>query len=193
MSIVEQNSMIIPLGKWILTTACNQAAKWQEQGIFDGRIAINISAVQLEHSAFPKTIEETLISSGLSPNQLEIEITESVIMKSPERWINLFSGLKKQGVQFAIDDFGTGYSSLSYLRQLPLNLLKIDKSFVVDIPNEADACAIADTIISLASKLGLTTLAEGVETQEEASYLIAAGCTSVQGYLYDKPLNAKHR
>lgn len=190
-AIAEQNHMILPLGEWIIKTACSQASKWQKQGIFDGRLAINISAVQLEYSELPKTIEQALVSSGLSPNQLEIEITESVIMKNPERWINLFSDLKKQGVHFAIDDFGTGYSSLSYLRQLPLNLLKIDKSFIDDIPEAADACAIADTVISLASKLGLTTLAEGVETQEEASYLISAGCTSVQGYLYDKPLDAK--
>ncbi len=112
-------------------------------------------------------------------------------MKNPGRWVSLFSDLKKQGVHFAIDDFGTGYSSLSYLRQLPLNLLKIDKSFIDDIPEETDACAIVDTIILLASKLGLTTLAEGVETKEEASYLISAGCTSVQGYLYDKPLDAQ--
>lgn len=191
MSIIEENHMIIALGEWIITTACSQAAKWQQQGIFDGRIAINISAIQLEYSDLPKTIANALNSSGLSPDQLEIEITESVIMKNPGRWVNLFSDLKKQGVHFAIDDFGTGYSSLSYLRQLPLNLLKIDKSFIDDIPEEADACAIVDTIISLASKLGLSTLAEGVETEEEASYLISTGCTAVQGYLYDKPLDAQ--
>ena len=191
MSIIEENHMIITLGEWIITTACSQAAKWQQQGIFDGRIAVNISAIQLEYSEFPKTIANALNNSKLPPNQLEIEITESVIMKTPKRWVSLFSDLKKQGVHFAIDDFGTGYSSLSYLRQLPLNLLKIDKSFVDDIPKETDACAIVDTIISLASKLGLTTLAEGVETKEEASFLISSGCTYVQGYLYDKPLDAQ--
>ena len=189
--ISEQNRMIIPLSEWILNTACIQASQWQKEGIFDGRIAINISSVQLEDNGFLDTIAKALNSSGLYPEQLEIEMTESVIMKNPERLIELFSGLKKQGVHFTIDDFGTGYSSLSYLRQLPLDLLKIDKSFIDDIPNAIDACAIADTIISLASKLGLTTLAEGIETEKQASYLIAAGCTYAQGYLYDKPLNVK--
>lgn len=187
-SIIEQNHKIIPLGEWILNTACHQASSWYKEGIFDGKIAVNISMVQLEQSNVPQAVERALTFSGLSPNQLVIEITESVMMKAPERWIKLFSGLKKEGVRFAIDDFGTGYSSLAYLRQLPLDILKIDKSFVEDLPDDADACAIADTVISLASKLGLTTLAEGVETAEEAAYLIAAGCDVAQGYLYDKAL-----
>jgi diguanylate cyclase (GGDEF)-like protein/PAS domain S-box-containing protein len=187
--IAEQTRMIIPLGEWILTTACTQAQQWYEEGIFDGMISINISALQLEYSELPRTILNALETSKLSPSQLEIEITESVIMKNPERWVKLFKGLKEKGVRFAIDDFGTGYSSLSYLRQLPLDVLKIDKSFIDDLPQSIDACTIADTIISLASRLGLHTIAEGVDTREKASYLINAGCTIVQGFLYDKPLD----
>ena len=189
--IAEQTRMIIPLGEWILQTACDQVQQWYKEGIYDGMISINISALQLEHSALPVSIISALESSGLSPHQLEIEITESVIMKNPKRWIKLFAGLKKQGVRFAIDDFGTGYSSLSYLRQLPLDVLKIDKSFIDDLPHSIDACTIADTIITLTSKLGLDTVAEGIETKEQASYLINAGCTYAQGFLYDKPLNAE--
>jgi len=189
-TVAEQTRMIISLGEWIINTACNQAQRWHEEGIFDGMISINISALQLEHSELLATIASALETSGLSPAQLEIEITESVIMKSPERWIKLFAGLKEQGVRFAIDDFGTGYSSLAYLRQLPLDVLKIDKTFIDDLPDSVDACIIADTIISLTSKLGLDTVAEGVETKEQASYLIDAGCTSAQGFLYDKPLNS---
>ena len=188
--IAEQTRMIIPLGEWILETAFNQVQRWHKEGIFDGMISINISALQLEHSALPASITNILESSGLSPHQVELEITESVIMKNPERWIKLFAGLRKQGVRFAIDDFGTGYSSLSYLRQLPLDALKIDKSFIDDLPHSVDACTIADTIISLTSGLGLDTIAEGIETGEQASYLINAGCTYAQGFLYDKPLNA---
>ena len=191
-TIAEQAHIIIPLGTWILHTACKQAQSWYKEGIFNGRISVNISAIQLEYSDLPNIIEDALSTSGLDPNHLSIEITESAIMHDPNNIVKLFAGLKTKGVHFSIDDFGTGYSSLSYLRQLPLDVLKIDKSFIDDLPHSLDDAIITETIISLASKLGLKTIAEGVETKEQVRYLIDAGCTSAQGYFYDKPLNAKN-
>ena len=188
--IAEKNRLIIPLGEQILINACKQMAAWHSNTDFNGRMAVNVSGVQLEHSNFLDTLNKAIDMTGLDPNLLEIEITESVAMKNPERFIDIFKEIKAMGVSISIDDFGTGYSSLSYLRQFPLDKLKIDKTFVDDLPYNEDACAIANTIIALAESLGLSTLAEGVETHEQADYLIKHGCKSVQGYLYSKPLPA---
>jgi len=186
--IAEKTRLIIPLGEQILIEACRQMNEWHHKTGFNGRIAVNVSAVQVEHSNFIKTLEKALAITGLDPNLLEIEITESSAMKNPSMFIELFRQIRKMGAHIAIDDFGTGYSSLSYLKRFPLDKLKIDKSFVDDLPHDKDACAIARTIIDLAKNLGMSTLAEGVETPEQADYLIRHGCIFVQGYLYGKPL-----
>ncbi|NOX16388.1 MAG: EAL domain-containing protein [Epsilonproteobacteria bacterium] len=188
-TIAEQSRLIIPLGRWILNEACLQVAAWQKEGIFDGRIAVNISGIQMEHGDLLKEINEALSISGINPNMLELEITESVLMKKPKRWIKVFKQIRSLGVHLSIDDFGTGYSSLSYLRQFPLDKLKIDKSFIVDIPNNNDACAIVNSIIVLAKSLELSVLAEGVEKQSQADYIASKGCDFIQGFLYDKPLD----
>jgi len=189
--IAESSRLIIPLGSWILNQACTQVKKWHQEGIYDGKIAVNVSGIQMEHSDFLTTLYIALDDSQLDPSFLEIEITESVLMKNPKRWIKILQEVKKLGVCIAIDDFGTGYSSLAYLRHLPLDKLKIDKSFIDDIPQDNDACAIAKAVIALAKSLGLTTLAEGIETKQQAAYLLNLKCDYTQGYLYNKALNTK--
>ena len=189
--IAEKTKLIIPLGKWILKEACRQAKQWHDAAIFNGRIAINVSGIQLAEANFLKDIEEVLQQTKLDPSKLEIEITESVLMQEPERWIPILRNLQTLGVTIAIDDFGTGYSSLAYLRHLPLNKLKIDKSFIDDIPKQNDAGAIVKAIVALANSLGLTTLAEGVENTEQLRYLRQIGCDKMQGYLFAKPLSSK--
>jgi diguanylate cyclase (GGDEF)-like protein/PAS domain S-box-containing protein len=186
--VAEQSRLIVPLGRWILNKACFQVAYWQKEGIFDGKIAVNISGVQMEQGNIVEDIKEAILVSNIDPNMLEIEITESVLMKNPKKWIKVFKQIKELGVHLSIDDFGTGYSSLSYLRQFPLNKLKIDKSFVDDIPSSSDANAIVNAIIALAKSLDLLLIAEGVEKKEQANYLNKKGCDFIQGYLYDKPL-----
>ncbi len=189
--VAEKSRLIVPLGAWILNEACMQAAAWVEAGLLgEGRIAVNVSGIQVEASDFILTLKEALQRSGLDPKHLELEITESVLMRNPDRWITLLGRIREMGIKIAIDDFGTGYSSLAYLRQFPLNKLKIDKSFVDDIPGNPDACSIAEAVVALANSLGLSTLAEGVETEEQANFLLSLGCQNAQGYLYAKPLTA---
>ncbi len=189
--VAEKNRLIIPLGAWILREACTAARAWHEKGLFDGRISVNVSGVQLEDPDFMTIVQETLAKTKLPPAMLELEITESVLMKDPQRWIAVLDALRDLGISIAIDDFGTGYSSLAYLRHLPLSKLKIDKSFIDDIPVQSDACAIAKTVVALAESLGFSTLAEGVEREEQLAYLESLGCDAVQGYIFDKPLRVE--
>ncbi len=185
----ERSRLILPLGEWIMIQACIMTQKWHQEGLFDGKIAVNVSGIQLEHGDLLKTIDKALEISQLPHSMLEIEITESVLMKNPQRWAAILEEIKRLGISVAIDDFGTGYSSLAYLRIFALDTLKIDKSFVDDLPDDEDACAIAKTIVALAKSLGLQTLAEGIETKEQEVYLNAIGCNYAQGYFYSKPLN----
>ncbi len=189
--IAERNRLIIPLGRRVLTQACIMAARWHKAGIFDGRIAVNVSGVQMEYDDLILSIEKALKTSGLHPGMLEIEVTESVLMQSPQKWINLLERIKEKGIHIAIDDFGTGYSSLSYLRHFPLDTLKIDKSFVDDLPTNNDACMIAKAIIALAKSLGLKTVAEGIENEAQLHYLQQIGCDYAQGFHFCKPLDAQ--
>jgi len=186
--IAEHSRMIISLGDWILTHACIQAHQWYTEGIFDGKISVNVSGVQMEHGNILESIHKALYISKLPARMLELEITESILMTNPEHWISILEQIKQLGISIAIDDFGTGYSSLAYLRHFSLDKLKIDKSFVDDLPENEDARSIAKTIIALAKSLGLQTLAEGIETKEQETYLKSIGCTYAQGYLYAKPL-----
>ncbi|MBE0491092.1 MAG: EAL domain-containing protein [Sulfurospirillum sp.] len=181
--------MIIPVGALVLEQACKDMVKLKKEFGFDGKMCVNVSGIQIEHSDFFKKLCETIELTGIQPHNLEIEITESVIMYDPQRWIKLLGEIKAMGIHIAIDDFGTGYSSLSYLRKLPVDKLKIDISFVQDLPFEEDACSIANSIINLSDNMRMITLAEGIETQEQADYLRLNHCEEAQGYLFAKPMN----
>ncbi len=186
--IAEKTHLIIPIGSWVLKTACKQVKKWQDEKKCKGNLSVNISGTQLNHDDLSVLLQNTLEESGLEARFLDLEITESVLMNNAENWEKLFDNIKNMGINISIDDFGTGYSSLSYLRQFPADELKIDKSFIDDIPNKKDACVIVNTIIALAKSLGYKTVAEGVETIEQKEYLKENGCDNIQGYYYSKPL-----
>lgn len=188
--IAEESGLIIPLGDWVLEEACRQIGAWQSSGLPPCRIAVNISARQLHEGDLVERIEQLTQLYGIPPSTLEIELTESVIMSRPGDVIDLFKRLRKLGVTIAMDDFGTGYSSLAYLRRLPIDVLKIDRSFVSDVEHNEDGAQIVKTILSLAHALGIKIVAEGIETPPQADFLRAGGCTLGQGYLYAKPMPA---
>ena len=185
----EENRLIIPLGAMIFKKALVQVKAWREEGVFDGVMAINISGVQIEEDDFVETLEAILKEEGIDTHQIELEITESAIMKNADQAIITIEKLKKLGFSIAIDDFGTGYSSLSYLKALPIDKLKIDRSFVKDLPDDKDDVAISKVIIALAKNLELRVLAEGVETKEQQEFLLQNGCNTAQGYLFAKPMD----
>lgn len=183
--LAEEIGLIVPLGQWILQHACHVASTWPEQV----RLAVNLSPVQFQHPGLVSVITSALINAGLSPDRLELEITEGVLMQSDIATVDLLHQLKALGVRIALDDFGTGYSSLSYLRSFPFDKIKIDRSFVADMESNADAAAIVQAVASLGTSLGMTTTAEGIETQAQLNQLRAEGCTQVQGFLLSPPLD----
>lgn len=187
--VAEQTGMIRPLGEFVLNTACRQCAEWHKQG-FPLSVAVNVSIAQLLHPDFPNKVAAALQHTDLSPEYLELEITESLLMDSAEKSINILSQLKSIGVKIAIDDFGTGYSSLSYLNKLSLDRIKIDKSFVREIIARDDATAIVRAIIAIGHSLGLKVIAEGVETEDEQNILSHLACDEAQGYFYARPMAA---
>lgn len=185
----EETKLIIPLGDFVLKTACSFMKKLHEQNLLiDGKIAVNISAIQLKHSDIYKTVLDNLKITNLNPDFLELELTETFIMENIEESILILHNLKKIGVQLSIDDFGTGYSSLSYLKQFPIDKLKIDKSFISEIPNSQKDMAIAKTIIALGKGLGIKVIAEGVEKQNQKEFLALENCDEIQGWFYAKAL-----
>ena len=186
--LAEEDGTIRRLGHWVLREACHAMARWREAGVPIPKVAINVSVSQLERSDLTEVLTALLQESGLSAHCIEIEITESVIMNAEDA-IGQLNQLRALGVSLAIDDFGTGYSSLSYLRRLPVQKLKIDRSFFVDMAQQADAVAVVRSIVGLAGNLGLTTVAEGVETESQLALLRAEGCDVVQGYLLSKALD----
>lgn len=190
--IAEESKFIIPLGKWILYKACKQAKFWVQEGLFEGkRVAINVSGIQLSEDNFAKSVSSILHDIGLESKYLEIEITESSLMSNSTHSLEQLERLNALDINLAIDDFGTGYSSLAYLRKMPVRTLKIDQSFVKDLPLQTDACAIVETIITLAKTMNKRVLAEGVETKEQLKFLKNIKCEEAQGYYFAKPLNAK--
>lgn len=186
--LAEESGLIVPLGDWVLDEACRQARAWQVAGLPPLVVSVNVSPRQFRENGWVETVRRTLERSGLDPRFLELEITESLIMEDMQGAVARMRALSALGVTLAIDDFGTGYSSLSALKSFPVSRLKIDRSFVADIPDDADDMAITSAIISLAQKLDLSVIAEGVETEAQAVFLLKSGCTDMQGYLFGKPL-----
>ena len=189
--LAEETGLIVPLGAWVLCSAAMQAKAWQDAGLGELRVAVNLSARQFMQKDLVDSIAGVLHECGLAPHCLEVELTESMIMDDVEHAIGILRDLAKLGVQISVDDFGTGYSSLSYLKRLPIDVLKIDQSFVRDITVDPDDAAIVATIISLAHSLRLSVVAEGVETAEQLEFLRSHGCDAMQGYYFSKPLPAE--
>ena len=186
--VAEDTGQIIPISQWVLNTACTYNRQLFERGLARGAISVNISAVHFLRSNFVETVQQALDGSGLPPELLELEITESVLLKDAERAIYLLHELKKIGVGLALDDFGTGYSSLSYLKDLPIDKVKIDRSFVQELIDDPRDAAITQGIISMAHHLDLQVVAEGVETAEQAAFLSRNRCDAFQGFLYARPM-----
>jgi EAL domain-containing protein (putative c-di-GMP-specific phosphodiesterase class I) len=188
--LAEETGLIVAIGRWVITEACAQTKAWQTVGLQKLRVAVNISGVQFRQRDLLDTIAHALASSGLPPECLEIEITESVVMQNASEAIVTLEKLSQMGVQISVDDFGTGYSSLSYLKRFPIDKLKIDRSFIRDISSDMDDAAIVRATIGLAHNLRLRVVAEGVETEDQLQFLRSLGCDEYQGYYKSKPLNA---
>jgi EAL domain-containing protein (putative c-di-GMP-specific phosphodiesterase class I) len=188
--LAEETGLIIPLGEWVFAEAARQVTAWRKQGLPNLVVSVNISAVQFRKNDFVERIKTILKEAGALASSLELELTESILMHDMESSIETLKYLRDLGFRIAIDDFGTGFSSLNYLRRLPVNVLKIDQSFVREMLEEQASLAIVETIISLAHSLGKETIAEGVETQVELDVLTERGCRLMQGYYFSKPLPA---
>lgn len=190
-SIAEESGMIGPIGKWIIKQACKQCAQWQQAGLGKLRVAVNLSVRQLDAYELFSTIENTLAESGLTPDCLELELTETLMMSDLEHTLDVLNKLRKMGVAIAVDDFGTGFSSFTFIKQLPLDCLKIDQSFIQELANREDNKIIVRTFIQLAHNLKLRVVAEGVETPYQREFLHAHGCDEIQGYVFCRPLLAE--
>lgn len=188
MAHAERTGMIIQIGKIILEKACIDCVTLEEEIGFKGRVAINISGIQIEQSDFLETLKSIVAKTKANTSCLEIEITESVLMKNSEKWISLFKAIQNMGIKIAIDDFGTGYSSLNYIRSIPADKIKIDKTFIQDVPNIVDACKVVQSIIALAKISSKTVLAEGIENIEQNDFLKNSDCDIGQGFLYARPM-----
>ncbi|HXK25505.1 MAG TPA: EAL domain-containing protein [Myxococcota bacterium] len=188
--IAEETGLIVPIGDWILRTACDQNARWNREGHRGLRVSVNVSSQQFLEPGLADVVKSALDQSGLAPISLELEITESSLLRDVEVTVNTLRRLKDLGVRLAIDDFGTGYSSLAYLKRLPIDVLKIDQSFIRALTTDPADATITQTIVQLAAGLNLTTIAEGVETLEQLLLLGSYGCSRMQGFLFGKPAPA---
>ena len=188
--VAEDSGLILGLGNWVLREACRLRAEWLKAGLRDVPVAVNVSAVQFRDPGLVALVKHALADYALPPALLELEVTESVIMAGFEQVKATLDELARLGLHLSIDDFGTGYSSLSYLKRLPVEKLKIDRSFVIELPGDGDSRAIAEAVVGLARGLDMRVIAEGVETTAQADYLRQCGCDEAQGYLYAKPLSA---
>jgi EAL domain-containing protein (putative c-di-GMP-specific phosphodiesterase class I) len=182
--LAEETGLINQLGQFVLKTACIDAATWSS----DIRVAVNISPAQFRDKNFVDFVKATIDVSGLDPRRLELEITESMLLRNTDANLSILHELKALGIRISMDDFGTGYSSLGTLRSFPFDKLKIDKSFITDLNKTPDAAAIIRAVLTLGRSLGMTTTAEGVETRDQLTYLRVEGCTEVQGHYYAKAL-----
>lgn len=189
--LAEEIGLIVEIGEWALKTACAQTVLWQQQGFDNLLVSVNLSARQFEQKNLTKAISQTLVDTGLPAKNLELELTESLVMRNVKHSLDALNAIKATGVHLSIDDFGTGYSSLSYLNTLPINTIKIDKSFIDDIHHHTDQVPIVASIITLAKNLDLKVVAEGVESYEQLQYLKSHGCHEIQGYYFSRPQNAQ--
>jgi EAL domain-containing protein (putative c-di-GMP-specific phosphodiesterase class I)/CheY-like chemotaxis protein len=186
--IAENSGLIVPIGEWVLRTACAQAQQWQEEGLPPVTVAVNVSAIQFRQEGFCGVIRNVLRDTGLAPQYLELELTESLLLANADLMLSVIQELKAMGLTLAIDDFGTGYSSFAYLRQFRVNKVKIDRSFIRDVALNPDDAAITAAIISMAKSLRLKVIAEGVEDEAQMSFLLAHHCDEIQGYYFSRPL-----
>jgi EAL domain-containing protein (putative c-di-GMP-specific phosphodiesterase class I) len=190
-SLAEKTELIVPLGRWVLQTGCAQARKWKEAGFAGFRVAINVSPKQLKEDDLREHLRELLDEYDLDPGCLDLELTETSIMQDPDSAIETLNGIRELGVNIAIDDFGTGYSSLGYLKDLPIDSVKLDKSFVQGATSDPDDAALVMAIIVLAHNLRLKVIAEGIETEEQLNFLRLLKCDEGQGYLLGRPAPAE--
>jgi diguanylate cyclase (GGDEF)-like protein len=186
--LAEETGLIVPIGRWVLTEACRQNMAWQRRGLRPVSMAVNLSPRQFSDENLLETIDEALAASRMSPALLQIEVTESMMMRNVQRAIKVLDAIQSRGIRIAIDDFGTGYSSMSLMKQFPIDTIKIDRSFVRDLPDDTEDQAIAQAIISMGRALGMTIVAEGVETVEQETFLRAHGCDEMQGFLFSPPV-----
>ncbi|MDF1554607.1 MAG: EAL domain-containing protein [Deferrisomatales bacterium] len=189
--LAEETGLIVPIGEWALRTACEQMRAWQEEGLPTVRIAVNVSSPQFADPGFAATVDRILRATGLLPEHLDLEMTESILMGDVETSILCLRQLKELGVWLSVDDFGTGYSSLSYLRRFAIDTLKVDRSFLLNVPDDPDHVAITSAIIALAHSLHLGVIAEGVESPEQVRFLRPQGCGDAQGFLFSRPVDAE--
>jgi EAL domain-containing protein (putative c-di-GMP-specific phosphodiesterase class I) len=181
--LAEETGLIVPIGEWVLRRACMDAARWSQ----NVGVAVNLSPVQFKSPNLVAIVTEALAASGLAPQRLELEITESVLLQNSEATLAILHELRAKGVRISLDDFGTGYSSLSYLRSFPFDKIKIDRSFVAELSTREDSMAIVRAVTGLGRSLGITTTAEGVENDAQLELLRREGCTQAQGYLFSAP------
>ncbi|WP_426436866.1 bifunctional diguanylate cyclase/phosphodiesterase [Bradyrhizobium genosp. P] len=186
--LAEETGLIVPIGRWVLKEACAQNMAWQRRGLKPVTMAVNLSPRQFADPHLLDDIDAALLDSGMSPVLLQLEVTESMVMRNVPRAIRVLDAIQNRGIRLAIDDFGTGYSSMSLMKQFPIDTIKIDRSFVRDLPNDSEDVAIAQAIISMGKALGMTIIAEGVETSEQREFLRAHACDEMQGFLFSKPL-----
>ena len=189
--LAEETGLIVPIGRWVLKEACAQNMAWQRRGLRPVTMAVNLSPRQFADAHLLHDVDEALLASGMSPVLLQLEVTESMVMRNVSRAIKVLDAIQSRGIRLAIDDFGTGYSSMSLMKQFPIDTIKIDRSFVRDLPIDSEDQAIAQAIISMGKALGMTVIAEGVETVEQETFLRNHACDEMQGFLFSKPLPAQ--
>ena len=189
--LAEETGVIVPIGRWVLKEACAQNMAWQRRGLRPVTMAVNLSPRQFADGHLLQDVDEALMASGMSPVLLQLEVTESMVMRNVSRAIKILDAIQSRGIRLAIDDFGTGYSSMSLMKQFPIDTIKIDRSFVRDLPVDSEDQAIAQAIISMGKALGMTVVAEGVETPEQQAFLRSHACDEMQGFLFSKPLPPK--
>jgi len=188
--VAEETGLIIKVDRFIMLSAMRQTAKWYEDGLNPGRIALNISVKHLQADDFLDNLKLMLKESNCKPEYIELEVTESQVMSDPKHTIKILEKISSMGIRLSIDDFGTGYSSLAYLKRLPVDKLKIDRSFISDLPHDDEDSEIVKAIIVMSKSLKLGVIAEGVETNEQKDFLLSSGCSDIQGYLFAKPMPA---
>jgi EAL domain-containing protein (putative c-di-GMP-specific phosphodiesterase class I) len=189
--LAEEAGLIVPIGEWVLRTACAQSRAWQASGMPPLRLSVNLSARQVRRPNLVGTVRAALEASGLDPSCLELELTESMMMQNVDATRATLQALNEMGVRLSVDDFGTGYSSLGYLKRFPIDTLKIDRSFVRDVTTDHDDAAIVTAIIAMAHRLRLRVVAEGVESEEQVEFLRKYACDDLQGYLLGRPVPAE--